>query len=101
MMLVVDIILLLVLLGCAWLALTMTDMLHGVIIFIAFGLLVALAWVRLQAPDVAMAEAAVGSGLTGALMLSSLMAMRKRAQSEGLTSEVNEGRDDHQKQKEA
>lgn len=40
--------------------------------FIAFGLLMALAWVRLQAPDVALAEAAIGAGLTGALLLAAL-----------------------------
>ena len=40
--------------------------------FIAFGLLLALAWVRLEAPDVALAEAAIGAGLTGALLLSAL-----------------------------
>ena len=37
--------------------------------FIAFGLLVALVWVRLAAPDVALTEAALGSGLTGGLLL--------------------------------
>lgn len=37
--------------------------------FIAFGLVMALAWVRLQAPDLALAEAAVGAGLTGVLLL--------------------------------
>jgi energy-converting hydrogenase B subunit D len=72
-----DLLLVVVLLISAWFALTTADLLHGVILFIAFGLLVALAWVRLQAPDVAMAEAAVGSGLTGALLLSSLSAMRR------------------------
>ncbi len=72
-----DLLLVIVLLISAWFALTTADLLHGVVIFIAFGLLVALAWVRLQAPDVAMAEAAVGSGLTGALLLSSLSAMRR------------------------
>jgi multisubunit Na+/H+ antiporter MnhB subunit len=35
------------------------------------GLLVALSWVRLGAPDVALAEAAIGAGLTGALLLRS------------------------------
>lgn len=72
-----DLLLVIALLVSAWFALTTADLLHGVILFIAFGLLVALAWVRLQAPDVAMAEAAVGSGLTGALLLSSLSAMRR------------------------
>ena len=37
--------------------------------FIAFGLLMALAWVRLDATDIALAEAAIGAGITGALLL--------------------------------
>jgi uncharacterized MnhB-related membrane protein len=42
---------------------------RAVILFIAFGLLLALVWARLRAPDVALAEAAIGAGLAGALML--------------------------------
>lgn len=72
-----DLVLIFTLLACAWVALTTPDLFNAVILYIAFGLLVALAWVRLQAPDVAMAEAAVGSGLTGALLLSSLSAIRR------------------------
>lgn len=37
--------------------------------FMAYGLLVALVWVRLAAVDVALTEAALGSGLTGFLLL--------------------------------
>lgn len=87
-----DLLLVIALLVSAWFALTTADLLHGVILFIAFGLLVALAWVRLQAPDVAMAEAAVGSGLTGALLLSSLSAMRRaQARAEAAEQEGNVG----------
>ncbi|HLT14542.1 MAG TPA: hydrogenase subunit MbhD domain-containing protein [Marinobacter sp.] len=42
---------------------------RAVVMFIAFGLLMALAWVRLRAPDIALAEAAIGAGLTGVLLL--------------------------------
>ena len=45
------------------------DTLGAAVGFIAFGLLVALMWVRLAAPDVALTEAALGSGLTGGLLL--------------------------------
>lgn len=38
-------------------------------LFIGFGGVVALVWMRLGAPDVALAEAAVGAALTGALIL--------------------------------
>jgi multisubunit Na+/H+ antiporter MnhB subunit len=37
--------------------------------FISYGLVMAVVWVRLEAPDVALAEAAVGAGLTGVLLL--------------------------------
>ncbi|MEX2583883.1 MAG: hydrogenase subunit MbhD domain-containing protein [Gemmatimonadota bacterium] len=41
----------------------------GVILYIVFGLLLALVWVRLEAPDLAIAEAAIGAGITGAMLL--------------------------------
>ncbi|MBX3187221.1 MAG: DUF4040 domain-containing protein [Labilithrix sp.] len=44
----------------------------AVTLFIAFGMLSAMAWTRLDAVDVALVEAALGTGLTGALLLSSL-----------------------------
>jgi len=47
-----------------------------IVLFIVFGLMSALAWVRLSAPDVALAEAAIGTGLTGALLLTTLHHVR-------------------------
>ena len=41
--------------------------------FIAYGLLLALVWVGLSAVDVALAEAAIGGGLTGVLLLGAAM----------------------------
>ena len=64
-----DVILALTLVWLCWRVLSATDLFKAVVLFIVFGLLMALAWVRLQAPDVALAEAAIGSGLTGALLL--------------------------------
>ncbi len=60
------------LLWLAWRALNSADLFKAIVLFIAFGLLMALAWVRLNAPDVALAEAAIGAGLTGALLLAAL-----------------------------
>ncbi len=37
--------------------------------FIAFGVLMTLVWVRLAAPDIALAEAAISAGLAGVLLL--------------------------------
>ena len=64
-------------LGCtllwlAWRTLASEDLFKGIVLFIAFGLLMALAWVRLDAPDIALAEAAISAGLTGALLLGAL-----------------------------
>jgi len=56
----------------AWRILTHPDLFRAVVLFIVFGLLLSLVWVRLQAPDVALAEAAIGAGLTGALFLNAL-----------------------------
>jgi energy-converting hydrogenase B subunit D len=56
----------------AWQGLTHPHLLRAVLMFIVFGLLLALAWARLAAPDVALAEAAIGAGLTGALFLDAL-----------------------------
>ena len=50
---------------------------RGAVMFIVFGLLISIAWLRLGAPDVAMAEAAVGAGLTGVLILDTLGRIRE------------------------
>lgn len=52
---------------------------RSVVLFIVFGLLMALAWARLAAPDLALAEAAIGAGLTGALLLAAYRALRPQA----------------------
>ena len=80
MLQIFDWVLLLVILALTWRSLNDRDLFRAVIKFIALGLLIAVAWVRLCAPDVALAEAAVGSGLTGALILSGLVRMRRREQ---------------------
>ena len=48
----------------------------AVVVFMVYGLLLALAWVRLAAPDVALTEAAIGAGLTGVLLLSAVARLR-------------------------
>lgn len=65
------------LLGLALLATAATvfwsrDLFRAVVMFIAFGVLLSLIWVRLQAPDLALAEAAIGAGLTGVLLLDAM-----------------------------
>ncbi|MGE0593955.1 MAG: hydrogen gas-evolving membrane-bound hydrogenase subunit E [Vicinamibacterales bacterium] len=58
--------------------LTAPDHLQAIVVFIVFGLLLSLAWTRLHAVDVALAEAAIGAGLTGALLLNTLGAAPDR-----------------------
>jgi uncharacterized MnhB-related membrane protein len=64
-----DIILVVLLLGVAIWTIAARDTFAAVVGFVVFGLLLALAWMRLAAPDVALTEAALGSGLTGGLLL--------------------------------
>ena len=64
-----DLLLMATLICLAWLLLASPDLFRAVVLFISFGLLLALAWTRLGAPDVALAEAAIGAGITGALLL--------------------------------
>ncbi len=71
-----DILLALGLLGLAWRALTNPDLFKAIVLFVGFGLLMALAWVRLDAPDIALAEAGIGAGLTGALFLAAFAKLR-------------------------
>ncbi|QIK37348.1 DUF4040 domain-containing protein [Caldichromatium japonicum] len=56
---------------------------RGTIFFIAFGLLLALVWARLRAPDLALAEAAIGAGLSGALMLGAGQRAARKPDGEG------------------
>lgn len=51
----------------------------SVVLFIALGLFVSFAWVKLAAPDIALAEAALGAGITGALLLDTVGHLRGRA----------------------
>jgi multisubunit Na+/H+ antiporter MnhB subunit len=74
-----DGLLVITLIALAWAALSGDDERRSVILFMGFGLVLALAWGRLLAPDVALAEAAIGSGLSGALLLAAVRDSRRRA----------------------
>lgn len=56
---------------------------RAIVLFIVFGLLMALAWARLSAPDIALAETAIGAGLTGALLLDALGVLQGRGPASG------------------
>lgn len=68
----IDLLLALTLLWLAWRALNSPDLFRAVVLFIALGLVLGLVWVRLDAIDIALAEIALGAGVTGALLLAAL-----------------------------
>jgi multisubunit Na+/H+ antiporter MnhB subunit len=67
--LLLDVTLILLLIGMAWGALHASNLQAAIVLYISFGMIVALIWARLGAPDLALAEAAIGAGLTGVLLL--------------------------------
>jgi multisubunit Na+/H+ antiporter MnhB subunit len=64
-----DIGLALLVVGVAGWTIAARDLFAAVVGYVAYGLLLAFVWIRLYAPDVALTEAAVGSGVTGVLLI--------------------------------
>jgi energy-converting hydrogenase B subunit D len=91
-----DGILALAVLVLAWKLLRSPNLFKAVVLFISFGLMMSLAWVRLKAVDIALAEAAIGAGLTGALFLTALGKLQSGAQhnqeNNGTHQQSQEGR---------
>lgn len=52
------------------------DMLGAIIVFMAYSLIMAILWEQLNAPDLAITEAAVGAGVTTILFVVSLKRIR-------------------------
>jgi len=71
-----DLVLVAMLLAMAVWSILARRMFSAVIVFMVYGLLLALAWVRIAAVDVALTEAAIGSGVTGMLLLNAAVALR-------------------------
>ena len=67
------------LVGLALRLITTRDLFEAIVLFVAYGLSLALAWIRVGAPDVALAEAALGAGVTGALFLNAFKRLADRA----------------------
>ena len=57
-------------------ACTMRHLLGSVIIFASYGLVLSLVWLFLKAPDLAITEAAVGTGISGLLFFVVLKRIR-------------------------
>lgn len=73
---VVSLVVALLLLALAVWSVAVRDAFLAVAGFVAYGLLLSLVWVRLFGLDVALTEAAIGGGLTGALLLGAVARLR-------------------------
>jgi uncharacterized MnhB-related membrane protein len=80
-----DALLALLLIGVAVWTVAARGGLAAVVGFVAFGLLLGIAWVRLGATDVALTEAAIGGGVTGVVLLGAAIRHRETgASAEGV-----------------
>lgn len=86
------IILLLVLIVCAVAVSFSRRLLTSVVIYMAFSLVMAVIWLLLQSPDLAITEAAVGAGVTSILFF----VMLKKIRSIQTTARPDEGGPDEQ-----
>jgi multisubunit Na+/H+ antiporter MnhB subunit len=74
-----DALLALLVLGLAIRLLTTRDLFEAIILFVSFGLALALVWVRVGAVDIALAEVALGAGVTGALLVNTRRLLEQKA----------------------
>jgi multisubunit Na+/H+ antiporter MnhB subunit len=72
-----DILLAGLVISVAMVAIVTRDNYGAIIAFVTYGLLLGLVWFRIGAPDVALTEAAVGSGITGGLLLSASTRLKR------------------------
>ncbi|MGF0227406.1 hydrogenase subunit MbhD domain-containing protein [Dietzia natronolimnaea] len=76
---VIDLVVGVAALVAAIVALTVRDRLTALVSFVLLGGLLALVWAGVRAPDVALAEAAIGTGVTGALLVDAVADRRRGA----------------------
>ena len=67
-----DVLLLLFLVVCSLAVARTRDLVGATVLFAAYGLVMAIVWQRLKAPDIALTEAAVGAGVTSLLFLTAI-----------------------------
>ncbi|WP_290650656.1 hydrogenase subunit MbhD domain-containing protein [Aquisalimonas sp.] len=82
-MMVFDSLLALIIAALAWRCVTVRDLFQAIVTFIVLGLMLALSWTRLDAPDLALAEAGIGAGLLGVLLLSTWRVVRDAGPDQG------------------
>ncbi len=67
-----QIILFIFLISCAIAVSCTKNLLNAVLVYMSFSLIMSLVWVTLESPDLAITEAAVGAGITSALLFITL-----------------------------
>jgi len=74
---ILDMLLLLFLIVCAISVARTRDLLSAVVIFAAYSLIMAVVWQQLEAPDIAITEAAIGAGVTSLLLIATISKTRR------------------------
>ena len=87
-MIVIEWLLLIFLIVCAIAVSITKNLLNAIIIFMSYSLVMAVIWVLLRSPDLAITEAAVGAGVTSVLFF---LALRKIGQMGHKDDGENEG----------
>ena len=72
-----SLIMLLFLIGSSIAVSLIKDMLSTIIVFMVYSLIMAMLWQQLNAPDLAITEAAVGAGITTLLFILTLKKIRR------------------------
>lgn len=74
---ILNIILILFLIVCAVAVERTKDLLSAIIIFASYSLAMAILWLILMAPDIALTEAAIGAGVTTILLIATISRIRR------------------------
>ncbi|MFT6977560.1 MAG: energy-converting hydrogenase B subunit D [Shewanella psychromarinicola] len=82
LMTIFDALLILSILTLGWMSIFSISLFRCIVFFVCLGLLATIVWGQLGAFDVAIAEAAIGAGITGALLLAAWNRIRPRHKKE-------------------
>ena len=74
---ILKVILLLLLIVCAISVCFSKDLLVSIVIFMSYSLIMSLIWMLLEAPDLAITEAAVGAGVTSVIFFVTLKKIKR------------------------
>jgi uncharacterized MnhB-related membrane protein len=72
-----NLVLILFLISCAIAVERTKDLISAIIIFASYSLVMAILWLILRAPDIAMTEAAIGAGVTTVLFIGVISRTRR------------------------